>query len=87
MSGEINKEIKCPNCGADLLEVGIQEILIGCNVTADIKFNKKDKKILLGKTEIGDFAERSFTCLACNGTISEFSAIEMMDTLNEEGFE
>ncbi len=75
---------KCPECGADLREVGIQEVLVDCFAVTEIKFDKETKKIDMGKTEIDDFIEQRVVCLGCSSELYDRTAIEIMDAFRED---
>ena len=74
----------CPECGADLFEVGVVEAISGGYSETEIHFENGEKKT--GITVIEDFDEQWALCGKCNERIECTAAavIESFENQNKE---
>ncbi len=70
----------CPNCGADLFEVGVVEAISGGYLETEIHFVDGKKKI--ATTGIQDFDEQWALCRKCSKRI-EYSAAEVIEAFEK----
>ncbi len=70
----------CPNCGADLFEVGVVEAISGGYSETEIHF--VDGGVKSGVTETMDFDEQWALCSKCRGRV-EHTAAAMIEAFKE----
>lgn len=68
----------CPHCGADLIESGIDECLVGGTSSTKITFSNGSPE--LGETMIDDITDQWILCLKCNKDID--TGVTAVDVIN-----
>lgn len=75
----------CPHCGANLIEQGIREVLVGCRAETPITFETVGdmRNAELGSTDTSDFDDQWVVCPVCGKEIRDRTAIEIIEAFNE----
>lgn len=61
----VERVVHCNNCGCNIFEHGITEVIYGGTGETDITFNGKTPNTIFGPTDISNFTDQVTYCLNC----------------------
>ncbi len=75
----------CPHCGANLIEQGIREVLVGAKAETPIKFEVSGsfKDVEFGKSDTSDFDDQWVVCPVCEHEMHDRTAIEIIEAFQD----
>ncbi|MGB8216279.1 MAG: hypothetical protein WCE94_03165 [Candidatus Methanoperedens sp.] len=76
---------KCSHCGANLIEHGIREVLVGAKAETPISFEKKgtEKEVVFGTVDTSDFDNQWVVCALCDKEMHDRTAIEIIEAFRD----
>lgn len=77
------KVFNCPNCGVNVFESGIIEVLYGATTTIDIKFDSGEPENMYPETD--HFDDQWVDCKNCSKTIPGLTAVELIGFFEGSG--
>lgn len=76
---------KCPHCGANLIEHGIREVLVGAKAETPISFETTGdiRNEVFGSTDTSDFDDQWVECPVCDKEMHDRTAIEIIEAFKD----
>ncbi len=75
----------CSHCGANLIEHGIREVLVGANAETPISFETTGdiRNEVFGSTDTSDFDDQWVVCPVCDKEMHDRTAIEIIEAFKD----